>query len=380
MSGRRGGRNLGKGFTLVELLVVIGIIGILVAILLPALSKARDAANTVKCQANLKSIGQAIQIYIVNSRGVLPFGYWNGMFDPISHPVGVGGAYWGDFNPEYAADWTILLQNAMSPTYAPTYNALGTNSTGLPAPGAEAPTRQIFTCPSAPDTSLNSSVPISHYACHPRLMPIWGMPDGYRSAGQAGNNFSNGIAPYLQPYNFGHIKRSSDMVLIYDASLYPMTTGGGYTVTSWTASGAYASGEVVSAPANYTKNFTMPVGTELDVARICNNPPPVGTWLTDNYQYSGTGDSTYAQYANRDVDLTPGNGNTNKMNVDGPGSLSFSYIRMLRFRHNKNHSLNALMVDGHVQTFNFDPVNYSQGEIDYTTATDMKRLNIDVNP
>ena len=60
------------GFTLVELLVVIGIVAVLVAILLPVLSRARDAANTVKCAANLHSIGQGIAAYAAESKGVLP--------------------------------------------------------------------------------------------------------------------------------------------------------------------------------------------------------------------------------------------------------------------------------------------------------------------
>lgn len=76
------------GFTLVELLVVIGIISVLIAMLLPALSKARNAATTLVCQSRLRQVMQATQMYTSENKGIMPHEYANAGDGDFN------GAYW----------------------------------------------------------------------------------------------------------------------------------------------------------------------------------------------------------------------------------------------------------------------------------------------
>ena len=70
-----------QGFTLVELLVVIGIIAVLIAILLPALTRAKESANKTVCTSNMRQLGVALMMYANDNKGMLP---WPGSSDPWS--------------------------------------------------------------------------------------------------------------------------------------------------------------------------------------------------------------------------------------------------------------------------------------------------------
>lgn len=84
-----------KGFTLVELLVVIGIIALLIAILLPTLGKARESAKRAVCLSNLRQLYMANQMYANANKGQIPIGY--SYFSALNYQLyDTGNAFYGD--------------------------------------------------------------------------------------------------------------------------------------------------------------------------------------------------------------------------------------------------------------------------------------------
>jgi len=308
-------------FTLVELLVVIGIIAVLIGVLLPALGRARETANSVKCMANMRSIGQAIITYAQYNKGTLPYGllskgasqiYENG--SPLPPDPGEG------------SDWTTLLVSILAKGQGNDYkqDAVDQNF---------AQKRAVFLCPSVSASINGTSVNITHYSSHPRIMPDLEERDWYWSLAPNSKPLSG-----LKPYKLARIKRSAEIGVVFEGTTEKTGMDSGYAAHS-TCNG-------------------------LDKQNIKSRP-----YLTDVYSLVTAGTMNGSQ----PINLHSGVGawtiqaDFNKDTVNNQGNV--------RYRHMKDTQTNVLMADGHVQSFKLN-----RQASDPANATDLIRRNVDVNP
>src|SRR2546423_10572720 len=148
---RFGRRNL--AFSLVELLVVIGIIALMIAILLPALAKARRQAQIVQCAANLRQIAIAFQMYLGESQGTA---FWR------AEDINTDGMEWYTWggrpnnNPNH---WQGDIFNRIDPRPLNSYLGIKTQ------PGEVTPLERfkIFHCPADDERSWWTDQGISHF-------------------------------------------------------------------------------------------------------------------------------------------------------------------------------------------------------------------------
>jgi prepilin-type processing-associated H-X9-DG protein/prepilin-type N-terminal cleavage/methylation domain-containing protein len=139
-------RNFVRAFTLVELLVVIGIIAVLIGVLLPALNKARAQSQSVACLSNMRQLGQALNMFAQEHKGYLPKAWFNARpavtkptpgFDVQPQDYSSSDS-WGYRFPMYGWDYVLLkyVNNSKGVFQCPTdtdpqYRGIG--DFGLPA-------------------------------------------------------------------------------------------------------------------------------------------------------------------------------------------------------------------------------------------------------
>ena len=135
-----------RGFTLVELLVVLAVIGLLLALLLPAVQSAREAARRMQCQNNLRQIGVAFHNYH-DQVGGLPFG-WD------THGTGWSALILPQLEQQTLYDRLIFAESA--------------NWGAVPNQDAAGTLLPVFRCPAWPsrNTSITTESP---YACRPAI-------------------------------------------------------------------------------------------------------------------------------------------------------------------------------------------------------------------
>lgn len=147
-----------RAFTLVELLVVIAIIGVLVALLLPAVQAAREAARRSSCSNNLKQLGIGLHNYH-DTKGVFPNGQCNRIAGDVARPSWNRACWWQAVLPFVEQQNLYDLTDTYMSNMAIPYVTFAVNNTGAAAsePGRNTIVK-IFVCPSDADGPKNRTV------------------------------------------------------------------------------------------------------------------------------------------------------------------------------------------------------------------------------
>ena len=305
----RNGRAQVAAFTLVELLVVIGIIALLISILLPSLARARQSANALACQSNLRSIGQMVVLYANDNRGLtVPAWSDNHFFhyaDTLSNMVG---------QP---------LLDAPDPNY--------------PAGNENFLVQEVLDVFQDRDVPLDTwSDRATSYMGNVRILGAYGGPQ-YSVQGVYDPLVGGPGYPQRQ---LSDIRDSSAAMMMWDSAVEIAPNGVNYGVfitmpqaldnyAMFNKHGLLAPDPAIPAQYADPSYYGNPVALGAELLPGSNPSSAVPGSVTKNY----------LQQANTDYTAGPGV-------FAGPGG---SAVNNMRFRHKDNDSANFLFADGHVE-------------------------------
>ena len=289
-----------RGFTLVELLVVIGIIALLISILLPTLNSARASAKAIACASNLRQVGQGIVFYTNANDGFLPWGWLNipdtGDEDRIEEII-----WWAPISVELGV---------------PESRAYGQIDPGLFSASQEL--SEVLLCQDALPGSQDNAPSPAHYTANERLMPFYNTRRPPSDQDWT-RKYANNETPPKQ-VKVGSVGGSAGTAVVWD----------GPQVLDWKGGSAWPR----SANADQWRlGYHGWFGLLLEPGQTFN-------WAVTNYDLplniSNQEDPAYRSKEGQE-----------RFNYDL--TLATLWQTSMRFRHGQNTKTNLLFLDGHVE-------------------------------
>lgn len=300
-------RRSTQGFSMVELLVVLGVVGLATAVILPAVQTVRRTASSTLCADNLRTLGLAMSGY-VNDHQFYPYGYY---VSAATGPIPPDG---GD-QDQYNYVWWTVLRGYISGGGVVQSNANGRDDT-IPFDRLEA----VFNCPAAVDRTGGVD-----YVSNAAVMVQLSLERGL--SGHPLNRTRNSLARATGVY--------PDTALLWDA---PEVTTGPSPVTRKTQ--YVISFTIDAAPG--TEKFAGTTGL------LANPRKPSWRYRNVNNANRTTDPKNYAEHA----PIYPG------INEDLTNANGSQTAGGIRFRHGWNDEANFLFADGsvraHAMTRNWD--------------------------
>jgi len=310
MSHREGRR---RAFTLVELLVVIGIIAILIGVLLPALAKARDRSRSLACQANLRQIVTATLNYASENKASMPYGFVFNKENAKGRPSGSDTDYiaWFSAIDKYMnskANYQIQLNANLPSFYGDTKRVFS----------------GVFKCPGADQADFRQQI---QYYQHGVAMPHMPLE---RTATPTSPPNNQVISPART------FELYPDTALFWDTPLFSQSLDS--TTIAWTdgdGSGlsavcTYIDGGQLRDPAQPELRYRSPNNDPMATNSDINLQPQNAIWFPADSELAGS----------------PGG----SWNLDYGGAWYYVYNRGgVRWRHIDNSAANVAFADGSVR-------------------------------